>query len=182
MSKQEEYLKLSIPDRVGYINNQLTDGKSLNSIGKDLDIRESTIRQQFNTAGYKRVGKQFILTEKQIGQNVQIESTAQKLAQEEESAPYQVSIKPDEFQALVGRVEVLEQALRDALDQVARAAGSRRIVLDLPEETQEIRNTFRLNGTVFQQWQELLKNCPGVTAKDLMSQALWEYINRHAVD
>lgn len=209
MDKQE-YLNLSVEDRVQYVNTLLADGKSVNAIGQNLGMAESNIRQQFNKAGYFRVdrGGPFVLTdkpegtesakvapsesvtqrvaqneqpitEKQIAQNEPIVSTAEKPAQEKELAP---NINPDDFNALVGRVEALEQTLKESLDQAARAAESRHIIIDLPEETQEIRNTFRLNGTVFQKWQDLQKRCPGVTAKDLMSQALWDYINHHDVE
>ncbi len=181
MSKQEEYQKLVLVDRVTYINNQLAEGNSLNAIAKDLGIRESSVRQQFNKAGYKREGKQFILA---VGKEPVTEKIPQvvetgKALQEEEPAPRSAYVNANDFTALVARVEALEQTLKESLDQVARAAESRHILIDLPKETQEARSTFRINGEVFKQWQELQKKCPGVTAKDLMSQALWEYINRH---
>ena len=145
---------------INSINQKLTEGKSLKQIAKELSIGYSTIKSKLNEAGYKKVNGQYII---QNNSNVLLPAP---------DAPAPQTTEPDIINDILLRLEAVEKIIGNNIND------KKTIIIDLPEAEEHV-TSFAINDIILQQWKEFCSRNKGFKNKDLINQAMIEFMDKY---
>ena len=191
---------------VTYVNQELLKGRSLTKIAlEDYGYKnESSLRKRLTKGGiYKRVGQQFIRQKldidtskdesdniRQDGRQVVTDTETTRVKDGTElievvdmtrSQGVTYDVFEEKYKGLAENYNVLMKMIEDykkaGIDAIKRDGG---LVIELPPEEEEARVTFRINGTVYEEFKAFVKANKQFKVKELVSAALMEFVNRYS--
>ena len=191
---------------VTYVNQELLKGRSLTKIAvEDYGYKnESSLRKRLTKGGlYKRVGQQFVRhnldidTSKEESDKVRQDSrqvvTGTETTKVEggtgiievidvtKSSIVTSSAFEEKYKGLTDNYDILMKMIEDykkaGIDSIKNDRG---LVIELPPETKEARVTFRINGTIYEEFNKFTKENKQFKVKELVSAALMEFVNRYS--
>ena len=198
--RKMEYRVFENLDReIEYVNIELVKGRSISKIAiEDYGYKnESSLRKRLTKGNiYKRVGQQFVksddskvvrqavrqnvvsIEENNVGGGMDIIETVGVT----KSAEVTFDVFEEKYKGLVENYDVLIQMIEEykksGIDGIKNDGG---LVIELPpEEEEEARVTFRINGTVYEEFKAFVKANKQFKVKELVSEALMEFVNRYS--
>ena len=153
----------NIDTDINSINQKLKEGKTLKQIAEELSIGYSTIKSKLNEAGYKKINGQYI-----------IENNSNVLLPASNSGePSQ--IEPDIINDILLRLEAVEKIIGNNIN------GKKTIIINLPEAEEHV-TSFAINDIILQQWKEFCSKNKGFKNKDLINQAMIDFMDKYNSD
>lgn len=179
---------------IEYINIELAKGRSITKIAReDYGYQsESSLRKRLTKGNlYKRVGQQFIKinNKTEVRQDVRQDVTmidnskvecGTELIEVKNSAMGTPNIFEDKYKGLLDNYDVLIQMIDEYKKSGIAVKGNSNLVIELPQEEEEARVTFRINGTVYEEFQEFVKSHKQFKVKELVSAALKEFVEKYS--
>lgn len=190
-----------------YVNEQLLNGRSLTKISsEDYGYKsESSLRKRLTRGSlYKRVGQQFIKqcqtkldeNENEKEDNVVIQNGRQDVTSIEKPSGLEkrefkemsyeamsASVRPngvdDRIEGLLSNYDILMKMIEEYKSLGVKGVNDNRLVIELPKEYEEARITFRINGTIYNEFKEFAKAHKQFKVKELVSAALQEFVNKY---
>ncbi len=190
-----------------YVNEQLLNGRSLTKIAsEDYGYKsESSLRKRLTRGNlYKRVGQQFIKqcqtklneNENEKEDDVVIQNGRQDVTSIENpsvlenreleemsdvvmSPSVTPSVVDDRFEGLLSNYDILMKMIEEYKSVGMQEIKDNRLVIELPVENEEARATFRINGTVYDEFKTFVKEHKQFKVKELVSAALQEFVNKY---
>ena len=153
----------NIDTDINSINQKLKEGKTLKQIAEELSIGYSTIKSKLNKAGYKKVNGQYII---QNNSNVLLPASTS-------GEPSQ--IEPDIINDILLRLEAVEKIIGNNIN------GKKTIIINLPEAEEHV-TSFAINDIILQQWKEFCSKNKGFKNKDLINQAMIDFMDKYNSD
>ena len=153
----------NIDTDINSINQKLKEGKTLKQIAEELSIGYSTIKSKLNEAGYKKVNGQYII---QNNSNVLLPASTS-------GEPSQ--IEPDIINDILLRLEAVEKIIGNNIN------GKKTIIINLPEAEEHV-TSFAINDIILQQWKEFCSKNKGFKNKDLIAQAMIDFMDKYNSD
>ena len=197
----------NLDKEVIYVNEQLLNGRSLTKIAsEDYGYKsESSLRKRLTRGNlYKRVGQQFIKQcQTKLGENENkevdidvIQSVRQDVTSVENpsvlenrefkemssrimSPSVTPSVVDDRFEELLSNYDILMKMIEEYKSVGMQEIKDNRLVIELPVENEEARATFRINGTVYDEFKTFVKEHKQFKVKELVSAALQEFVNKY---
>lgn len=190
-----------------YVNEQLLNGRSLTKISsEDYGYKsESSLRKRLTRGSlYKRVGQQFIKqcqtkldeNENEKEDNVVIQNGRQDVTSIEKpsglekrefkemsdmvmSPSVTPSVVDDRVEVLLSNYDILMKMIEEYKSVGMQGIKDNRLVIELPVENEEARVTFRINGTVYDEFKTFVKEHKQFKVKELVSAALQEFMDKY---
>ena len=190
-----------------YVNEQLLNGRSLTKIAsEDYGYKsESSLRKRLTRGNlYKRVGQQFIKqcqtkldeNENEKENNIVIQSVGQDVTSIENpsvlknrefkemsdvvmSPSVTPSVVDDRFEGLLSNYDILMKMIEEYKSLGMQGVNDNRLVIDLPGGLKDGRKTFRINGTVYKEFEKFVEDHKQFKVKELVSAALQEFVNKY---
>lgn len=190
-----------------YVNEQLLNGRSLTKIAiEDYGYKsESSLRKKLTRGSlYKRVGQQFIKqcqtkldrNDNEKEENIVIQNVRQDVTGIENtsilgcrefdgkngmimSSSVTPSVIDDRFEGLLSNYDVLMKMIEEYKSLGMQGVNDNRLVINLPGDNGEARVTFRINGTVYEEFQRFVEAHKQFRVKELVSAALQEFVNKY---
>jgi len=148
---------------INSINQKLTEGKSLKQIAEELNVGYSTIKSKLNEAGYKKIDGQYII---ENNSNVLLPTP---------DADEPKQIETDIINDILLRLETLEKIIGNNTND------KKTIIIDLPEADEHV-TSFAINDIILQQWKEFCSKNKGFKNKDLIAQAMIDFMDKYNSD
>lgn len=182
---------------VEYVNQELAKGRSISKIAvEDYGYKsESSLRKKLTKGNtYKRVGQQFVKIDESDKvrpysrhsvtdiENSNVSEGTQRIEVIEVTKSPDVipDVFEEKYKGLAENYNVLIQMIEDykkaGIDAIKNDGG---LVIELPPETKEARVTFRINGTIYEEFKAFVKDNKQFKVKELISAALQEFINKY---
>lgn len=196
-----------LDSEVIYVNEQLLKGRSLTKIAvEDYGYKsESSLRKRLTKGNlYKRVGQQFIKqcqtkldrNDNKKEENVVIQNVGQDVTGIENtsvlgdrefngncgmimSSSVTPSVIDDRFEGLLSNYDVLMKMIEEYKALGMQGINDNRLVINLPGDKEEARVTFRIDGTVYEEFQRFVEAHKQFRIKELVSAALQEFVNKY---
>ena len=153
----------NIDTDINSINQKLKEGKTLKQIAEELSIGYSTIKSKLNEAGYKKINGQYII---ENNSNVLLPASTS-------GEPSQ--IEPDIINDILLRLEAVEKIIGNNIN------GKKTIIINLPEAEEHV-TSFAINDIILQQWKEFCSKNKGFKNKDLINQAMIDFMDKYNSD
>lgn len=194
---------------VSYINNELSNGRSISKIAlEDYGYKnESSLRKKLTKNNqYKRVGNEFIkqdfveqnIKEKAIkevvvedvGQTVRHNVTTVNFNEVEAKSEYENTpivtmsqtvtdmIAESEYNGLIKNYDTIMNMVED-YKKLGVKENNKHLVIELPPDIEEARVTFRINKSIYDEFQIFVSENKQFKVKELVSAALKEFIDRY---
>lgn len=152
---------------INLINQKLREGKSVKQIAIDLEMGYSTLKKQLQNDGYKQVDGQYIIPDNNFAvRYADIVKDSPNLSSKADNP------EPDTIADILLRLEKLEHIIQNNTDV------TKQIIINLPEADEHV-TSFRLNDKVMEMWKEFLNKNQGYKSKDLVAQALLDFMEQH---
>lgn len=180
--------KLKIEEQINYINNALQNKITLTNICKNIGIARSTVRERAlkNGYAYDDTLNQYICdndktNESRDNSKLNVIHNSANSNNNDISKSFVSNKKlmknlvdlSDNYEKIINVLNWFEND-RNKTNVIEVVQG---IKIELPEEkNKEFRKTIRINDVVWEQFSEFCTNHREFTQKDLLSQALLEYI------
>lgn len=194
-----DYKSMKLDDLAEYINLQLEKGRNFTEVAaEDFSCNESTLRKRLTGKKlYKRIGNKYVRqcqTEDDKSKNLnQINNVRQSVRQDvtdenmtqiiSETMSQSVTVSPsdnEKFLGLISNYELIMQMLDDYKNTKDSYNRSNDLVVELPvEKKKDFRITLRLNDVVYEEFKEFADRNKQFTIKELISQALKEFIQKY---
>lgn len=186
--KKEDFNKLDIDKQIEYFNNQLLEGGSLTSICKNIGIGRSTVSDRFKKANYKynKSNNQYELIESNDSITDVIEAnngsctTVKPIENTNNDVLDIVDLDNEDIKnnllSLASEYEILKNMIEDYRRK--SSVIKQQITIDIPEDESKI-TTLRINKTVLNMFNEFVEDNKQYRKVDLLSQALYDFINAH---
>lgn len=194
-----DYKSMELSELVEYINLQLENGRNFTEIAKkDFTCNESTLRKRLTGKKlYKRVGNKYMRqcqisddnnkniesinnVRHSVRQDVTNKNTTQIAS---ETKPQSVTISPsdnEKFLGLISNYELIMKMLDDYKKNNDKFDKFNGLVVELPaEKKKDFRITLRLNDVIYEEFKEFADRNKQFTIKELVSQALKEFIEKY---
>ncbi len=194
-----DYKDMKLEELVDYVNNELASGRNFAEIAKkDFSCNESTIRKRLTGKKlYKRIGNKYVRQcqtegDKNIGienindvrqsvrQDVTDKNTTQIVS---EIKSQSVTIFPgdnEKFLGLISNYELIMKMLDDYKKNNDKFDKFNGLIVELPaEKKKDFRITLRLNDVIYEEFKEFADRNKQFTVKELVSQALKEFIEKY---
>ncbi|MGL5412199.1 hypothetical protein [Cetobacterium sp.] len=182
---------------ISNINDMLEQGKTMAEIEKnEFSVNARVIHKRLERLGYKRIDNQYTLTDIKGRQNV-----GQKVGPNKKDKEVQVVRHKDrqdveilssnnidklfdkekDIEKLKGLITRYDEIV-SFLDKISPVTISENIIINLPieEGKKDFKATVRINKLVWEQFNEFCKERKQYSKKDLISQALIEFIENHS--
>lgn len=171
------------------INSMLVQGMSMSYIERnEFNVNARVIHKRLDRMGYKRINNQYILA-KNISRKDDIHSVGQHVlhgigAKQEVIEANNVNLlftKNDNVEKLKGLINRYDEII-NLLDKISPTTISENIIIDLPVEEgkKDFKSTVRINKLVWEQFSEFCNERKQYSKKELLSQALIEFIRNHS--
>lgn len=194
-----DYKSMELSELVEYINLQLSAGKNFTEIAQnDFSCNESTLRKRLTGKKlYKRVGNKYMRqcqisddnnkniesinnVRHSVRQDVTDKNTTQ-IVSETKSQSITISQSDNEkFLGLISNYELIMKMLDDYKKNNDKFDKFNGLVVELPaEKKKDFRITLRLNDVIYEEFKEFADRNKQFTIKELVSQALKEFIEKY---
>ena len=190
---------MKLDDLAKYINLQLEKGRNFTEVAaEDFSCNESTLRKRLTGKKlYKRIGNKYVRqcqTEddksknlnqiNHVRQSVRHDVTDENMTQIiSKTTSQSVTVSPsdnEKFLKLISNYELIMQMLEDYKNNKDNFNKSNGLIVELPtEKKKDFRVTLRLNDVIYEQFKEFADKHKQFTVKELVSQALKEFINKY---
>ncbi|MGL5480127.1 MAG: hypothetical protein ACRDCB_13890 [Clostridium sp.] len=176
---------------VKFINLELSKGRAMTDIEKEeFDVNSRVIHKRLERQNYKRINNQYILKENYVGQAVRHDVSQHNLIIEKPKKKKEMTLA-DVVSATGNRNKLVN--LLDNYDKIMELISKResnignknaRLVISLPNEEgkKDFRVTVRVNKKVMDRFNSFAENNKMFTKKELISQALLEFIEKYEND
>ena len=190
-----------------YINEQLLKGRSLTKIASEEYgyKSESSLRKRLTRGNlYKRVGQQFIKQcqtkldkndnkkeDIDVIQSVRQDDTSignpsivekiecEKISDMDMSYSVTPIVIDDRFEGLLSNYDILMKMIEEYKSLGMKDVNNNRLVIELPEDKEGDRVTFRINRIVYKEFQKFADDHKQFKVKELVSAALQEFVNKY---
>lgn len=187
--KKDQFNKLDIDKQIEYFNKQLLEGKSLTTICKNINIGRSTISERFKKVNYKYNGinKQYELVENNANNtdvtkvdNGSCTTVGQFENTTNDNVLDIVNLDNEDIKNNLLSLASEYEILKDMIEDYRRKASviKQQITIDIPDSDSKI-TTLRINNTVLDMFNEFAEANKQYRKVDLLSQALFDFINAH---
>lgn len=192
-----------LDEEIIYINLELEKGRSITSIAlEDYGYKnESSLRKKLTKNKiYKRVGNKFtkqnesklqnkeVITDNNVRQSVRhyVTPVLQEAIIEENNCVVTRSqnvtdvIKDSDYNGLITHYEIIMRMVEDYKNSGLYDEKRKKIIINLPLDIEEERITFRINKTVYNEFQQFAKENKQFKIKELVSAALKEFVDKYS--
>lgn len=178
-------LKKKLLQQLGLINSELRRGQQLDAVLDRCGVKMSDL--ELIGWGYNeesnQVGKFMEVTFDDIEEQEQ-EEEVHIVSIVDNRTPLSTlpaNVDLEQFQGIMNNYSVLMEMIeRYKQNNIGLNSEDRTIIIELPiEEDKQFKKTFRINKTIFEQFEGFCKEHQEYTVKDLVSMALKEYMDRH---
>lgn len=194
-----DYKSMELDNLAKYINLQLENGRNFTEIAtKDFSCNESTLRKRLTGKKlYKRIGNKYVRQGQtvddesrniesinNVGQSVRQDVTGGDIIQMiNETKSQSVTVSPsdnEKFLGLISNYELIMKMLDDYKNNEDSFNKNNGLVVELPaEKKKDFRITLRLNDVIYEEFKEFADKNKQFTVKELVSQALKEFIKKY---
>ena len=194
-----DYKSMELDNLVKYINLQLENGRNFTEIAtKDFSCNESTLRKRLTGKKlYKRIGNKYVRQGQTVddeSRNIEsINNVRQSVRQDvtggdiiqmiSETKSQSVTVSPsdnEKFLGLISNYELIMKMLDDYKNNEDSFNKNNGLVVELPaEKKKDFRITLRLNDVIYEEFKEFADKNKQFTVKELVSQALKEFIKKY---
>lgn len=176
---------------VQFINLELSKGRAMTDIEKEeFDVNSRVIHKRLERQKYKRINNQYILKENYVGQAVRHDVSQHNLIIEKPKKKKEMTLADvvsvtDNKTKLVSLLDNYDKIM-DLISKRESNSGSHNdgLVISLPNEEgkKDFRVTVRVNKKVMDRFNSFAENNKMFTKKELISQALLEFIEKYEND
>lgn len=194
-----DYKSMELDELAKYINLQLKNGRNFTEIAtKDFSCNESTLRKRLTGKKlYKRIGNKYVRqgqtvydesryignindVRQSVRQDVTDGNTTQIINETKSQSVTISSSDNEKFLSLISNYELIMKMLDDYKNTKDSFNRSNGLVVELPvEKKKDFRITLRINDAVYEQFKEFADKNKQFTIKELISQALKEFIQKY---
>lgn len=194
-----DYKSMKLDDLAKYINLQLEKGRNFTEVAaEDFSCNESTLRKRLTGKKlYKRIGNKYVRqcqTVDDESKNLdEINNVRQSVRQDVAegnmtqiiSETMSQSVSPsksdnEKFLGLISNYELIMKMIDDYKNTKNNFNRSNGLVVELPaEKKKDFRITLRLNDVIYEEFKEFADKNKQFTVKELVSQALKEFIEKY---
>ncbi|MGL5152960.1 MAG: hypothetical protein ACRC7N_20575, partial [Clostridium sp.] len=171
---------------VTVVNEELGHGLSVNKTCDKLGIKKTTLRDHMGRNGYEYYKEQhrYVKTTQDTFEGNE-ESKSRVVRQDVTASNKGVVTQSDivtEFPIPSSDVEILKEMIEQyKRHKSMNTVPTGSIVVELPpEENGDYRKTLRLNKTIYQDFEKFCNKNKEFTIKELVSQALKEFIEKYS--
>lgn len=171
------------------VNIELSKGKSLVSIGKDINISESAIRKRFKRLGYKRVNNQFVLcsditdnitTNKVVKANTKrssafMDTTKEVAITSDITSNIMSNIDSDNIMSNIDTDKL--NLLLEHIDSLLKLIPTTNTNTDV-KSNQKVITTLRLDSGIYGAIKQRAKD-KDINITDIVDKALLDYLNNY---
>ncbi|MGL4739413.1 MAG: hypothetical protein ACRC41_01200 [Sarcina sp.] len=171
------------------INSMLVQGMTMSDIERnEFNVNARVIHKRLDRLGYKRIENQYILS-KNINKKDDRHSVGQYVVHQEE---HNIEVlQSNEIEMLFNKNNNIEKLkglitrydeIVNFLDKISPVTVSENIIIELPVEEgkKDFKATVRINKLAWEQFNEFCNERKQYSKKDLISQALIEFIRNHS--
>ncbi|MGL6184394.1 MAG: hypothetical protein ACRC1T_03330 [Clostridium chrysemydis] len=177
---------MTIEEQVQRINIELKkDGNFTRAAKEVFGVSESTLRKKFKKSGYKRVDNEYVFIEEEHAEKIG-RQTGGRLVSNEECQTIDDLVSVDEIQVLTSSIpKEIKENYNILIEMIEgykknKHINTGNIIVELPaEENKEFRVTIRINEIIYKAFNNFCEVNKQFTKKELLSQALKEYIENH---
>mgnify|MGYP004603956937 CR=1 FL=1 len=186
------YKYMTLEEIADYINTELAAGRNFTEIAQnDFQCNESTLRKKLTGKKlYKRVGNMYVRQCQTVTDlNVEVNDvrqhgrhyvTSEITSQTPSQNVTQVKKNDSKYLGLINNYELIMQMLEDYKKSKDHRQEVNGLVVELPaEKKKDFRVTLRLNDVVYEAFKEFADKNKQFTVKELVSQALKEFIEKY---
>lgn len=186
------YKDMRLEELADYINKELSSGRNFTEIAQnDFQCNESTLRKKLTGKKlYKRIGNMYVRQEQtesdlheesnNVRQHGRHYVTSEVISQTESQSVTQVEHNDTKYLGLINNYELIMQMLEDYKRSKEHGKQFNGLVVELPaEKKKDFRVTLRLNDVVYESFKEFANANKQFTVKELVSQALKEFIDKY---
>lgn len=186
-----DFDNLDLEEQIKYINSKLTGGVTLTRLCKNIGIGRTTVRDRAAKIGYAydKISNQYIYDNSMTKVANDINKTlviSEKLNNKENDISQTFVTDKDLIKKLKGLsdnynkiIDVLNWYENDK-DKTNVIEVIQGIKITLPEEEDIMfRKTIRINDKIWEQFSKFCDEHKEFTQKDLVSQALFEYMQKY---
>ncbi|MDU1404201.1 MAG: hypothetical protein E6920_20105 [Clostridium sp.] len=194
-----DYKSMELDNLAGYINLQLEKGRNFTEVAvEDFSCNESTLRKRLTGKKlYKRIGNKYVrqcqtIDDKNQNSN-EINNVRQSVRQDvtdgnvtqiiNETNTQSITVSPsdnEKFLGLISNYELIMKMLDNYKNNEDSFNKSNGLVVELPvEQKKDFRVTLRLNDVIYEEFKEFADRNKQFTVKELVSQALKEFIQKY---
>ncbi|MBC6005009.1 MAG: hypothetical protein E7C86_06145 [Paeniclostridium sordellii] len=184
--KKEKFSKLSIEDKVNYLNNKLSEGQTVIRIREDIGIGEKALQKIIKDAGYKY--NQKVKQYEFIGWNPTIKSTTKSTTYSKKAVVVENNTitLPKNQEQIMSYLEGNFDILTNIIERFKSTTGATTetttdyIIIDLVDDKHlnPKPKSIRINEFVYRDWQEFCDKQP-YSKMDLISMALKMYMEKY---
>lgn len=202
-----DHRSMTLEELADYVNKQLECGRNLTKIAKeDYGVNESTIRKRLTKNNiYKRIENQYVRqcqtrcdTDKNnivnkslhnvrhdvrhsVTDNADQSSKDTNIIIHTQSQDVTNNIQNKKYTQLLDNYDIIMQMIEDYKKAKEHGSSSfNGLVVELPvEKKKDFRVTLRLNDVVYEEFKKFADNNKQFTIKELISQALKEFIDKY---
>lgn len=187
--KKDQFNKLDIDKQIEYFNHQLLEGESITAICKSIDIGRSTVSDRFKKANYKynKHNNQYELLENNDNitdvievNNGSITTVGQAENTTNDNVLDIVDLGNEDIKNNLLSLASEYEILKDMIEDYRRKSSviKQQITIDIPDSESQVI-TLRINKTVLDMFNEFAEANSQYRKVDLLSQALYCFINAH---
>lgn len=186
------YKDMKLEELADYINKELASWRNFTEITQnDFKCNESTLRKKLTGKKlYERIGNMYVRqeqTEPDLSEEINNVChvvwhyvTSEVMSQTESQSVTQVENDEVKYLGLINNYELIMQMLEDYKRTKEHGQQFNGLVVELPAEKQkDFRVTLRLNDIVYEEFKEVANANKQFTIKELVSQALKEFIEKY---
>lgn len=168
---KEEFNKLSINDKIQYINDRLSKGETVTNIRDSIGLGEKSLQREMKRNGYRydNKTKQYISMVKEPNEAIVLENNTNVLDFK--------NMNNDKIDFYLENFEVFKMII-DKFKSNTNSNTSITIDLIDDKHLKPKPKGIRINEFVYKDWQEFCDKQP-YSKMDLISMALKEYMNKH---
>lgn len=190
---KEDFEKLSIEDKVKYLNDKLREGKTVIRIREDLGISEKALQREIKVNGYKYLKKERMYAKEptsslEANKSIMCRQESKKpinsTEDKEQTLSLQENIKDDLLKLLSIKEELFDlvmerrQSADKAQSNIIEVIQEQGIKIEL-DNSEIVKRTIRGNKTVFDKWDKFCNDNKQFNKQDLLSMALKSYIEKY---
>lgn len=176
---------------IQFINLELSKGRSMTDIEKEeFNVNSRVIHKRLERQNYKKINNQYILKENNVGQTVRHNVSQQNLIIEKPKKKKEMTLADivsvsDSKKKLISLLDNYDKIM-ELISKRENNIGNKndRLVISLPNEEgkKDFRITVRVNKKVMDRFNSFAENNKMFTKKELISQALLEFIEKYEND
>lgn len=185
---KDQFNSLDIKEQVKKFNSLLLEHKSIKQAGSVIGIARSTIQTRFKKAGYSYVEGQYILSKqkKEIKRNKKVsnkEIIDPLLSNKEKVIESNINLIKNTFYPEL--MELLQ--IKDDLKAIVQKYNQDKKCIDIENTKLEIVNfkgdlkvkSIKIYDEVLDRFNKFMKVNKGYKQQEVISQALWEFLEKY---